>query len=275
MKKYIFTLAFVIFTGAAVFAQNIPFSIVKSDLFKDEHSNTYILHAEDDKDGGSFIVRGFETSVMPMPEGYTFEYYDNNMKLLKEYKYEGKGNILGIIVKGGAVSVIEVDYSKDRKSFIWTAYTASTADFIFTPREIYSFESKNVNLYRYSPTTGEMNPAFEMFVNEENSAFAVVVDIRGKEDRNEIHLFNSSLEKKFSHSISPKCCFRSFNYKNLNVSPDGNSIYLISKVYTSETKNKDKGGGYQYELTKLTASGAETQVFSTEEHFISEIYCNN
>jgi hypothetical protein len=272
MKKFILIALIVIVTAGTALAQTIPYSVVKSDLFKDEYSNSYLVHAAEDNNGGSIIVRAFEASAIPLPRGYAFEHYDADMKKLKEYKYEGKGQILGIIIKEEKISIIETDYSKERKSFVWTAYTARIDDFAFTSKELYSFESKRVDLYRYSASEGIMLPAFEMVVNADNSAFAIVVDILGKEKRNEIHLFDSSLERKFMHNIPGGCCFRSFNYKNLNVSPDGNSIYLLSKVYTSETRNKDDGGGYQYEIFKITASGAEKQVFATEEHFIPAIH---
>ena len=72
------------------YAQEIPNSIIKSDVFKDEYKHSYIYLVEDDGNGGVFIVRSYAGGIFSSGAGYYFEHYDSNLKLIKEYEYEMK-----------------------------------------------------------------------------------------------------------------------------------------------------------------------------------------
>src|SRR5690606_15811128 len=76
-----------------------------------------------------------------------------------------------------------------------------------------------------------------------------------------------SANLKFEHTFNRDIKDRKFKYENIDVSKDGNTLYLLGKVYTTEKKKKKEGGKYQYELTRIDKSGAKTQVFDTQEHF--------
>src|SRR6476620_7139814 len=89
MKKTILSIITVMLTLTSV-AQEIPFQIKKSELFKDEYKNSSIVLAENDGHDGVIIVRSYAGGSFSNGFGYYFEHYDANLKLIKEYEYELK-----------------------------------------------------------------------------------------------------------------------------------------------------------------------------------------
>lgn len=105
-------------------------------------------------------------------------------------------------------------------------------------------------------------------VNEDKTAFAITIDIKDKNtETHKVFLFDNKLNKKIDHDFKRDVKDKKFKYENIDVSKDGNNLYLLGKVYTDEKKKKKEGGKYQYELTRISNSGQVTQVFDTEEHF--------
>ena len=89
MKKILFSIVLSMLTLSA-FAQEIPFKIQKSDVFKDEYKHSSIVLVEDDGKGGVIIIRSYFGGVFSSGSGYYFEHYDANLKLIKEFEYEIK-----------------------------------------------------------------------------------------------------------------------------------------------------------------------------------------
>lgn len=258
------------------YAQGIPNSILKSEIFKDEYKHSFISLVEDDGNNGVFIVRSYMGGVFSSGAGYYFEHYDSNLKLIKEYEYEMKrseiekyGSILGVIMNGDQVSLIDFVYNTKEKAFVCSALTSSIKNFNFVKKELFRLASEEVMKSQWfggNQFDGDSGTNF--IVNEDKTAFAITIDIKDKNtETHKIFLFDNKLNKKIDHDFKRDVKDKKFKYENIDVSKDGNNLYLLGKVYTDEKKKKKEGGKYQYELTRISNSGQVTQVFDTDEHF--------
>ena len=275
MKKFI-TILFISLSFTNFYAQEIPNSIIKSDVFKDEYKHSYISLVEDDGNGGVFIVRSYAGGLFSSGAGYYFEHYDSNLKLIKEYEYEMKrsdvekyGAIIGVIMNGTEVNLIDFVYNTKEKAFVCSALSSSINEFNFVKKELFRIASDDVMKSQWFGTNqfdGDSGANF--IVNEDKTAFAITIDIKNKNaETHKIYLFDNKLNKKIDHEFKRDIKDKKFKYENIDVSKDGNNLYLLGKVFTEEKKKKKEGGKYQYELTRISKDGQATQVFDTDEHF--------
>ena len=257
-------------------AQEIQHSIKKSEVFKDEYKHSFITLVEDDGNDGVFIVRSYGGGLFSSGAGYYFEHYDSNLKLIKEYEYEMKrsetekqGSILGVIMNEDQVSLIDLVYNSKDKAYVCSALTSSITDFNFVKKELFRISAtdvKKVHWFGANQLDGDYGTNF--MVNEDKTAFAITIDIKDKDtETHKVFLFDNKLNKRIDHDFKRDIKDKKFKYENIDVSKDGNNLYLLGKVFTDEKKKKKEGGKYQYELTRISNEGQATQVFDTEEHF--------
>ena len=279
MKKNFLCIAYALLT-VITYAQQIPFEVKKSDVFKDEYKHSSIALVEDDGKGGVIIVRSYAGGVFSSGSGYYFEHYDANLKLIKEYEYEIKyskavrqSSVLGVIMDNNVVNIIDFIYEKDEKSYICSAMSSSVNDFNFTKKELFRINSEEIKQFGFFSSAGfDGDSGASMIINEDKTAFAVTVDIKDKNtETHRLFLFDKSLNKNIDHTFKREIKDKKFKYENIDVSKDGKAIYLLGKVYTEEKKKKKEGGRYQYELTRVTSNSEKTQVFDTEEHFAASL----
>ena len=286
MKKTLIYTAFLMLSYCS-FAQEIPVKITKSELFKDEYKHSNIQLVEEDGNGGVVIVRSYQGGVFLSGQGYYFEHYDSNLKLVKEYEYERKqkkgdktvrGKILGIVMHDQQINMIEYVYDKTEKAYICNGLTSGINDFNFTSKELFRIDSDQVQKTGISMSGIGGNLRYDgdsgasMIVNEDKTAFAITVDIKDrKNETHKLYLFDSALNQKIDHTFKRDIKDKRFIYEDIDVSKDGNTLYLLGKVKTDEAKKKEDGGRYQYELTRITNNDEKTQVFDTDEHYAASL----
>lgn len=279
MKKTLLCFAFTLLSIIS-FAQVIPFEIKKSDVFKDEYKHSSIVLVEDDGKGGVVVVRSYFGGVFSSGSGYYFEHYDSNLKLIKEFEYEIKyskvvrqSSVLGVIMDGDKVNIIDFIYEKDQKAYICSAMSANINDFNFTKKELFRVNSDEIKQFAFFSTAGfDGDSGASMIVNENRTAFAVTVDIKDRNtETHRMFVFDQSLQKNIDHTFKRNIKDRKFIYENVDVSKDGKTIYVLGKVYTDEQKKKKEGGKYQFELTSITGENEKTQVFDSDEHFATSL----
>jgi hypothetical protein len=90
------------------------------------------------------------------------------------------------------------------------------------------------------------NSKMAMVVNKEKNAFSIAINFNNKNDSDmlKIYLFDSQLNKKFEQNFAKEIKGHKYIFQNIDLSEDGNSIYLLSKSFTKEMSNKEKGGKY-------------------------------
>ncbi|MES2410913.1 MAG: hypothetical protein V4535_05655 [Bacteroidota bacterium] len=275
MKKILICLAFSTLTWHS-FAQEIPVKITKSELFKDEYKNSSIVLVEDDGNGGVIIVRSYAGGAFSSGFGYYFEHYDSNLKLIKEYEYESRikkedkkiyRSILGVILNGQQINMIEYVYDKKEKLMICNGLTSNISDFNFESKELFRLSSKDTE-----SSSRDSDAGASMIINEGKTAFAITVDIKNKaSETHKIYLFDNALNQKIDHTFKRDIKDKKFYYENIDVSKDGNTLYLLGRAKTEEAKKKKDGGKYQYELTRITKDSEKTQVFDTDDHFAGSL----
>jgi len=302
------------------FAQEIPFKIQKSEVFKDEYKESQIVLSEEDGNGGVLIIRSYKSNGISPNAGYYFEHYDSNLNLLKEYDFQMKHPIsqktpivLGIFRIENKIRIIEMYYDINEKSYICMANSIRANDFLLEKKELFRFTRDEVKEYgglslsetNYqnsnmkslingsfgSPeeslfsfdfsfsakseknSSSEGNSKIALVVNKEQSTFSILLKFNKKDnsDRLKIYLFDSLMNKKIDRDFTKDTNDRKYFLQNIELSKDGNSIYLLSKSYPKELKEKEKGGKYQFEITKFTQDKVESQIFDTQEHFIGSL----
>ena len=269
-------------------AQDIPFKFLKSEIFKDEFKESNIVFAEEAENGGILIIRSYVSGGLSSGRGYYIEEYDSNLKLVKEYEqplkyanFEKYGTVLGIIKGDKDIQFVDMFYNINEKAYICSAYIVDFNNSKTSKKELFRLSREEIKQYGnffmnqtfYSQDTKIYEePGNEsgvsMIVNENRTAFAITIDMKTeKSEALKLYLFDKNLNKKFEHIFVREIKDKKFRYENVDVSKDGNALYLLGKVYADEKKNKKTGGKYQYELTRFSFEGQKTQVFDTEEHF--------
>ncbi|WP_281322972.1 hypothetical protein [Flavobacterium aestivum] len=116
------------------------------------------------------------------------------------------------------------------------------------------------------------NSGIAIVINKDKNAFSIGIDFNGKKAETlKLYLFDDKLNKKNDLTYSKEIKDSKYIFQNINLSKDGNSIYLLSKSFTPNQKSKEKGGKYQFEITKFNQDKEVTNTFETEEHFIGSL----
>ncbi len=317
-KRYHFII--MILLSAAVSAQQIPYKLNKSEIFQDEYKVSQIALTEGDGDGGFWVVRNYVGGAFTEAEGYYFEHYDKDLKLLNGTELELKHSVsekdaivVGVFMMNNGFHIIEFYYNLTKKSYVCVDNTVNIGDLKATkkilfelPREetkqIGSFSLKelssldNVRNYLlnnngffianirqtelgfmgfnnrigtelYGSNKGS---GIAVVVNNTKNAFAVVMDLEGKKAEDaRIFLFDADLNRKFEQDLIKETNNRKYFFQNVNVTDDGNAVYILSKHHAASLKEKEAGGKYVFELTKITGDSQSIETVDVGEHFVS------
>ncbi|MEN9337353.1 MAG: hypothetical protein RLZZ500_2340 [Bacteroidota bacterium] len=271
-------LLFLLFSLVTVFssAQEFKFNWNKSEIFKDEFKYSFMYHAENDGKGGVVMVRSYYGGHFSNGYGYYFEHYDASMKLIKEYDFNPKADknikdckVIGMIGDGNEIHAILFQYNKSEGAYQCIAMSASINTFEFKTRELFRLESKEVKKFSLFSFSGNDNDSgAEMIVNQDKNAFAVTVDIKNKDNEtHKIFLFDNHLNKKIEHVFQKEIKDRKFIYENIDVSKDGQAMYILGKLYSDEAKKKKEGARYEYEITRITNDSEISKIIETDVYF--------
>lgn len=111
-----------------------------------------------------------------------------------------------------------------------------------------------------------------MVTNESDSAFGIIIDFYGEKSENsKLYLFDSHLNKKIDTEFKRDIKDDDYLFQNFQVSPEGDAIYLLAKSYSKDLKQKEKGGKYQFELTKITNTFQKSLFIDPQEHYINSL----
>jgi hypothetical protein len=264
--RFLFIVAIIAMAGTCLQAQKVAHTAVKTPIFKDEYRGSSLVDVQDDGKGGSVIIRSQVGSFLPLPKGYIFEHYDAEMKKNKEYIYENKNSyVMGVVVNNGSIHVIDLQYNKQRKAYVWFASTASLTDFKFTQKELFEVAGKEAMLYAQN-NRGGFDLCFSMVMSADKSAFGLIVNTKRTQEIRRIYVYDKDLNQKFMHNFDAGISSRGLG--EMSISPNGEAVYMLAKVATEETKDKDEGGKYEYRLYSIDKDGYDEQSFGVDEHFV-------
>lgn len=314
MNKLILTFG-ILMISFSVFAQNIPFKIQKSALFKDEYKNSTIVFTKDNENGNLLIVRSYKSALLANTQGFYLEYYDSNLNMLKNFEFELKhpnyqkfNLVIGICSFEKEVQIIEMYYDLNQKSYICQT-NSITEDFKISKKELFRIRKEEVkkngyfslesSFYERNNKTwtndnsgkleSEADNSFEFFsnksakaegnesdiimtVNEANNAFLISINYKAQNSKYlKLYLFDNNLNKKIDTEFSREIKDKKYIFQNIQIDPNGNSVYLLGKMYSDSQKNKNEGGKYLFEVSKISSDAQKSQFIDPKENYIGSL----
>ncbi|WP_026978595.1 hypothetical protein [Flavobacterium tegetincola] len=280
------------FVSLISFGQVIDVKVEKSEVFKDEYRETEILASQDDVNGGVLILRSYNGNTISPTNGYYFEHYDSNLKLVKDFQLETKlpvyqknNTALGYFFIDNEIHIADILFDLKEKAIVCSITTVSFNDFKSSKKELFKIprdEMKKLGLFALSPEfrlnafspyeNRHKSSAIKMSVNKDKSAFAIAIDFFSeKAETIKLFVFDSKMNLNFNKVFTKDINDDNFELHNLEISNDGDIVYLTSKVYTDESKAKEEGGKYVFEITSLTKNTEKFKVVDVENHFIQTL----
>ena len=293
MKNYSKTLiAVIVFFTVSSIGQNIPVTINKSEIFKEEFEKSQIVLSVKDENGGAIVVRTFDSEGLSPHNGYYFEHYDKNLKLIKELElvtdvpiFQKNKNILCLYYTQNKVFICDILFDLKEKAFVCSMTILDCNNFNQTKKELFKLtkdEVKKLGMFSLIPAyknneydkflNEDKKSAIKMYFNKDKTTFAILVDFNSKDSETfKLQIFDNQLNLKFDKIFIKEIDDDKFELQNLEISNDGNSMYVLGKVFTSENKEKNNGGKYQFELTTITKEQEKTVIIDVNEHYVKSL----
>lgn len=306
MRKTCFVLFFYLIS-VVCFSQSFPVSVTKSETLNDVFKHSVVVLADKDSGGNILFARYHDTGSMTSGDGLYIEKYSPNLKLIKEFEfkvshlnYEKYNMIVGAFSSENTIHLIEIYYDLNDKAIICRSHTIN-ADFETSQKELFRLTKEEVRelgsfslqqiFYDRSKemwtnsnsgdiksetdlampinTFPTIDSGISMVVNESKTAFAIALDTKQKNTKRlKLYLFNSNLEKKIDSDFTRSAKDDEYIFKNVQVSEDGNAIYILGKSYAKALEKKEKGGKYFFELSKITSTSNRSVQIDPGDHFI-------
>ncbi len=280
MKKITFiVLLFITFSN---YSQDI--SITKSEIFKDSKKNSSLQFSLEDENGGLVTIRAFKGGLIQSLKGYYIQYFDSNLKLIKEVDYEVDDNFIkNAFIKDNKLHLIEYEHNKKADRIIFNAVSANLKDLKFSKKEILSFSEDDqnklfavfiapiliTNLYQ-----ADSNHTGEVVLSTNKQFFVINFDIKNKDkETHKIFVFNTNFEKIYEQLIQKDIKDRYFEYNSVDVDDEDGTVYFLGKSYENKSRKSKKKGqaNYHFELYKVNANGQSNVSFKNKDKFISSL----
>lgn len=154
MKKWYFLLC--LLYALIGHTQQIPFKVLKSEIFTDEFRRSDIALAEDDGHGGLFVVRSYDGGGFSFNRGYYIEKYDSDLKLLKTKDYDMTydtskkySTVLGMFNDGETLHIVELHFDIKIDAYVCTAHNIDINDFESQKQELFKLTVPEMKQYGY------------------------------------------------------------------------------------------------------------------------------
>jgi hypothetical protein len=281
MKKiFVFMLLFV---ATLSYAQDI--SITKSDIFKDKKKNSYLTLTLEAEDGGIVTIRQYHSGFGFKLKGYYIQYFDANLKLIKELDYEVKNKtIKNAFLKDGQLHLIEIEEEKKEDRIAINVSSSDLNSLSFTSKNLLTFTEDNVKKYfgimlfpiwfdnGWNQADGDHMGDVVMSANEQ--FFAINFDFKNKEkETHKVFVFNNNFDMVYEKLIVKDIKDKLFIYSGFEVDGEDGTIYFLGKAYENGKRKSKKDGkvNYHFELNKINAEGEKTVSFKSEENYIESL----
>ena len=290
-KRYLILIVITLYSVLS-FGQNIPLKIQKSNIFKDEFKDSNIVLSEEDGTGGVFIVRSYDGKGISPNNGYYFEHYNSNLELIKDFQletntpvFQKSKTILGLYFSENKTYITDILLDLKEKAFVCSMTIVDFNDFQSTKKELFRVTKEEIkSLGLFSLPATYKNNAYDRFLNKDKSsgvkmsinnnktAFSILMDINSEDSETfKLFLFDSKMNLKFDKILKKNIKDSNFEFQNLEISNDGNAIYLLGKVFANEKRKKEEGGKYEFELTKITKDLKTTNVIDVDKQYIKSL----
>ncbi len=271
LQKSVATLLFLMIC-CALGAQEIPITHTIGEKYNDRYKYSNLLTISEDGTGGTFLVRSYYTGIVLRPKGYFIEHYDANMQLVNEYNYKLKNaNLVDGYVANGQIYLLFLDYNYEKFAYEYSVHRSPLSGINFTKEPLLSISSKEVlnpldkNYYNRNFSSGFTT---SVLFNDTKNAFVISTHFKkGKLNKHFIYLFNSSLKKVVEHDFSAEVEEKNYAFENVAFSKDLSEAYIVGKAYFKKKRFAANERKFEYELIKVSKSGARTQSFDDPGKF--------
>ena len=259
-------LLFFLVVSCALTAQDIPLDFTIGEKYNDRYKYSNLLTISKDGTGGTFLVRSYYTGVVLRPKGYFIEQYDANMQLINEYNYKLKNaNLVDGYVANGQIYLIFLDYDYEAFAYEYSVHRSPLSGMNFTRESLLTIPSQEVsnpldkNYYNRNFSSGFTT---SVLFNDKKNAFVISTHFKkGKNNKHFIYLFNSGLKKVIAHDFSAEVEEKNYAFENVAFSNNLEEAYIVGKAYFKKKRFQATERKFQYELIKVSKSGAQTQTF--------------
>ena len=264
--KNLLILACCAFACLTVYGQDLPVDYSLGEKYNDRYKYSNLMTIADDGSGGSILVRAYYTGIILKPKGYFIERYDENMQLISEYNYKLKGSdFVNGYVKNGQLYLLFLKYDLERLAYDYVIHRSPISDINFTQEIILSITSEQVNqpldrnYYNRNFSSGFTTTAL---FDEASSAFVISTHFKKRKiNQHKIYMFSPSLKKLVEHDFSNEVENKNYAFENIAISKDLSTAFIIGKAYFKKKRFGALERKFQYELIKLSKSGAKIQTF--------------
>lgn len=280
MKKL--TLLILVLFAFNSYAQDV--SMVKSEIFKDSKKHSNLSFSLEDDNGGIITIRSYIGGLIPKLKGYYIQYFDSNLKLIKELDYEVDNNFIqNAFIKDNQLHLIEYEHDKKADEISFNAVSANLKDLKFSKKELLSFSEDNMQKYfgvvlfpffisNFSQMDG--NHMGEVVLSANQEYFVINFDFNDKDkETHKIFVFNTNFEKVYEKLITKNIKDKFFEYNSIDVDDEDGTVYFLGKVFENNSRKSKKKGktNYHFELFKVNADGQEKASFKNPDKFISSL----
>lgn len=280
MKKI--TIIILLIINIFGYSQNIR--ITKSDIFKDSKKHSELAFSLEDENGGLVTIRTYFGGLLRTPKGYYIQYFDSNLKLIKETDYKiDKSAIRNAFIKDGQLHLIEYQLNSKNNKITFNVLSSSVNNLDFSKKELFNFSEKDQKKY-FGFLIGpvlftnisqlDRNHGGEIIISKEKKFFAVNFDISNKDtETHKIFVFNNKFEKIYDAVIEKPIKDKFFEYNSIDIDDEDGTVYFLGKFYENNSKRIKKNGktNYHFELVKINANGQKNTSFKNEDKFISSL----
>jgi len=273
-KQLLFSCFFLMAISLFCQQENKQYTVGKSLSDKYKFSNIKAI-GEDDS-GGVVIVRAYYGGAIIRLKGYHIEHYNKELQLINDYNYTtGNINIMGVFIVDNKITVLEVDYDKQRKAYVYWANSTSVTHLKFKRKELFHFfrdKEKQINFLKDKAPPFEDKFYSQLLFDSNKKVFTVITDSKKKgRDVQLIHLFDNQLNNKGEYFLEKETENRHLVFENIEYDQEKDALYLLAKGYEKGKRTKTISVKYAYQIFKLENQKMQVLQFNTQERYASSL----
>ncbi|WP_182859099.1 hypothetical protein [Flagellimonas aequoris] len=276
IKKQILLLC-LMFAGIMASAQKMPVSYDFGEKYNDRYRYSNLMTIDEDGTGGYILVRAYYQGLILRPKGYLIEHYNSDLELVSEYNYKLKGlDFVNGFLKNGQLNLLFLNYNYDKGEYEYWVHRSPIFEFNFRTEKLLSIASEEVNdpvgknYYNRNFSNGFTTA---ILFNEDKTGFIISTHHKkGKDEKHIIHLFDTTLKKRFEYDFSDEIEEKNYAFENVAFSQDLQTAYIVGKAYFKKKRFQVDERKFQYELIKITQNSNQTQSFVDPGKYPEALY---
>ncbi|NAS31774.1 hypothetical protein GTQ40_12375 [Flavobacteriaceae bacterium R38] len=275
MQKLLLFSCFFLLT-ISLFSQEEDKLYTVSKSLSDKYKFSNIKAIDEDASGGVVIVRAYYGGMIMRLKGYYIEHYNKDLELVNEYDYAVDDvEIQGVFIADDRITVLEVNYDKIRKAYVYWANSTSLSHFNFKRTQLFHFireKEKRVNFLKNPDPPFEDKFYSQLLFDSNKKVFTIITDSKKKgRDVQLIHLFDTQLNNKGEYFLEKETENRHLVFENIEYDQGKDALYLLGKAYEKGKRTKAISLKYAYQIFRLQQEEMTVTQFDTQDRYASSL----